>query len=871
MLEIIKLKKRSDIGSFFSDFNAKEETWLVSDLRTKLELQNRLIDRDSYYVDTTVLRATDLWQILFQREFPEKKVMSREWARILLGHFLKQHASRLNLNEASAGTLLEMVDFFLPIFSHPEGHDRFTEWLEKHSDIKERWADWYLLSKLSYQYLFNDRDIVIPSWYSSLLIQKEAALNTWQRPLWIDLGGQILWSEAELLRALSRFVDVRVFCVENEWQKDFAYKLRPYAHLESQTSKTLKIESKASTSKKVKTYKFSGELAEIREAVAQVRIWLDEGIPAREIGILAPDIEKYWPALKLFLEKEGVPVNKNSICRLSSWPSVQEWMGGLRLRLKEVRKSHLEIHYFQQSRQGLNYEEFQSLFNRLLTVEDLKRDERLAELYSQALQVSENPTRDEWIVFLSRQWPAQKDAQPLAAVLEELSFQCPSSMRLPLAEWFEQLEALVVRKEMVIQPADPEGLHLASLLAAPSLWLKKRIFLGLSEDGLKHSSSQFLTRFEVEKLFLDLGFYLENHELSAKDYELRLLADCDSEEDVFCFGAMTLSGEVQAPSGFWLKHALEEKLSAPKKTRWDEIQSNAVPFKEELVPFPPLSLPSLSPSRIEKYRDCPFKFASEALFKLQDLPEVDLGVDPRNYGNFVHDLFERLTVDLNGEDFSDSQMAAILQELYEKDHAASFHPELWPAYKKKLMQIGRRFVDFEKDWQSRFPRSKIVEREKKWAVELNGFTVSGKIDRVDTDGDGRYVVLDYKSGASSAINYSKWFEENKLQLLFYIWALEKTLQGQGEVAGAFFYVFKNMERSRGLALADKGQNLFPTDGRYGSFAEESDKKFLLSELESALSETMENIKNGIFAPKPRDLELCHECRWKKLCRAPHLK
>jgi RecB family exonuclease len=921
MLEIIKVPKRSDISPFFSQFDAKKETWLVSDLRTKLELQNRLIERDSYFVDTTILRATDLWEIFFRREYPNKKVISRDWGKILVSHFLKKHETTLNLNQASSGTLLEMADFFLPIFSHSLGHDKFSEWLEGQAEFKERWADWYLLSRLCFNFLFNENDMALPSWYATLMNQKDLTLSSWKKSLWVDLGGQILWSEAELLRSLSRHVDVKVFCVESDWQKDYQYKMRPYSHLEAQAKTVSKPKVKESTEKKIKVHKFSGELAEIREAVAQVRTWLESGVPAREIGILAPDIEKYWPVLKNFLEQEGIPANKDTVSRLSAWPSVQEWLAGMRLKLKEIRYAHLEASYFQQDNPGISYEEFHALYSRLLTEEDLARNPKIYEIYHKELEVSGFISRDDWIVFLSRQWPQGKDTQPLMSVIEELYFRCPKSLSLQVADWFEQLESLVSRKEIKIKFADREGIHLASLLAAPSLWLQKRIFLGLSEDNLKQGGSQFLNRFEVEKLFADLGFYLENHELSAKEFELRLLANCEAQEDIYCFGAVTLSGQLQAPSGFWLKLAQQEKLETPQRTRWDDLQS-AEPslvlkslrrFEEaeinnileriavdqgqkQIKNFKPLKPPALSASRVESYLDCPFKFASESLFGLRDLAEMDLSVHPRDYGNFVHDLFEQLTKDPHHKELSDEDFEKLIQELYETDYKASFHPELWPAYKKKLAQMARRFVDFEKNWRAQFPKTKTVGRERKWSFgvkleggqlkiekkddtqNLDGFLFTGKIDRIDSDGEGNLVVLDYKSGASSALNYSKWYENNKLQLLFYIWALEHDMKlnqsdesDAAEVVGAFYYVFKNMERHRGLGVREKGQHLFDVGGKAGSLTDLATKQGLVKDLEATLAEVMEKIGLGYFPPQPRDEDLCVECKWKRLCRAPHLK
>ena len=922
MLEIIKVQKRSDILQQFSQFDAKIQSWLVSDLRTKLEIQNRLIEKDKFFVENSILRATDLWRILFRRQFPKKKIIERRWARVILSNFLEKNIGDLNLNQASSSTVLEMIEFFLPLFSHPEGHEKFKEWLEIHLEIKDRWAEWYVLTRLCFQYLYNEKDLVLSTWFSPLLIQQgslpESLLSQWTRPLWVDLGGQILWSEAELLRLLAQQIEIKIFVVGGAWQKDFSYKMRPYEHLESHADKVSElVPADRPQAKVTKVQKFSGELAEIRQAVGQLRVWLDAGFKPSEIGIFAPDIEKYWPVLKSFFEQEGIPANKESMARLSSFPSIQEWLAGIRLKFKEIRTADLEFHFFHQDDRKLEYEEFKSLFANILSAEDLKKHFQIESLYMGPLKISRNPSRDEWVVFIARLWSKDRDPKTLALILKELYANGSMGTVLPIFDWLDHLESLVARVEISVETADLGGVHLASLMAAPSFWLRKRIFLGLSEDSLKQSSSQFLSRFEVEKLFSDLGFFLENHEISSKEFELRMLADTDSEEDIFSFGIVTLSGELQAPSGVWLQwDAKKTEVEAPLKTRWDEIQ-NAKPEQtlqqlrsfsaeqaersilriemdqspEKFKNFIGPEKPSLSASRVEIFLDCPFKFAAQALLELKDLPEVDLHLDSRSYGNLVHHLFEQLTSEPQRWDYSSEEIEKILQKTYENSFTKVFHPFLWPAYKNRLIVTAQRFLEFEKNWRLRFPKTVIVEREKKWTFEVwneagdlkiqkvdrkplerskEKFFLSGKIDRIDSDGAGHLVVLDYKSGSSSAENFSNWQEKNKLQLLFYIWALENDLMNQTEVVGAFYFVFKTMERHRGLGLRESGMDLFPVDGRSGALTDPGHKKQLIADLEKILLNVMSQIDEGIFPPRPRDEDICITCHWKRLCRAPHL-
>jgi ATP-dependent helicase/DNAse subunit B len=229
-----------------------------------------------------------------------------------------------------------------------------------------------------------------------------------------------------------------------------------------------------------------------------------------------------------------------------------------------------------------------------------------------------------------------------------------------------------------------------------------------------------------------------------------------------------------------------------------------------------------------------------------------------------------------------------LEELLEKvrtEKKLIFADErLWTPLKRRHVQLGLRFLDFEKRWRQEFRKTRTIGREKRFEFYLdpkteeihreakdNCFRISGQIDRVDTDEDGHLVVVDYKSSSGGISAHASWLKNHELQLLFYMWVLEKGLMEdvQGEVIGLFYYVFRNFER-KGFKVEDLAGALYPASKRKDKNATYEAKERYLTEFSQILMTTLDRIKNGECDARPADYKTCTTCEWRRQCRAPHL-
>ncbi|KYG66021.1 exonuclease [Bdellovibrio bacteriovorus] len=907
MLKTVLLNNRSQIKEIFQHYNPRVQSWLVSDLRTKFELQQKILQQDGQFIDESVLRASDLWKILLKRLDPKLRLVSDPFARSLLRTIMDENAEVLGVNSSAEDTVFAYIDEMAAIIFHPDGTSRLEEWFESHPEAKNRWKDWYLRARFCALKLLHDHRVITGDWITSYLQNFTDLEKVWQFPLIVDLGGEVSRVEAEILRTLSRSVDVTVIEPSPPWREDFHFLLKPYDDLRGHSQgKAETLAPSPAPQKSIQVLRFSGMLAEIKNTVGQVRTWLDSGIAAENIAIIAPDIETYWPVLQAFLKEEGIAAQKDVSHKVQSLPSVTRWLASLRSRSGRLSSSDLELSFYERDEsQHIRYEDFRALFKSLYTTEDLSRNEIVSKVFNEQLDLRGVILREAFVAQALFYWTSAS-TDMVEVILRELLQNATANTALSWKEWLSYLESIVAAKEFSIEKGQSHGIMVTKLMSADSEKALHRIFLGLTDESLRSRSKTQLSGQDYFELAKDLGFYLDNPDQSDLDFELRLLSESPSKQDLFCFGATDLSGSLCSPSTFWMSlQGDHEHLSLPLETRWDEVQYSDLPGsrpsvqdrkefiekrieqdagRRELDPVQLLDLPRLSASALESFLECPFIFAAQRHFKLKDLPDIDLDVDHRTRGQLAHALFEVLTQEPMRYDWNSDELDKVLEKIRAEKKLLFADERLWLPLKRKHIQLGLRFLGIEKKWREEFKKTKTVGRETRFEFYLdprteeihrepkeNCFKISGQIDRIDSDGGNQLVLLDYKSSAGGISAHASWLKNHELQLLFYMWVLEKGLLEniQGEVLGVFYYVFKNFER-KGFRIEDRAGLLYPAPKRKDKNATAEMKQQYLTEFSRLLMATMDRIRQGEIQPRPADFKICTTCEWRRQCRAPHL-
>lgn len=916
MLKRVLLKRRSDIQALIEDFDPKKASWVVPDLRSKFEIQETLLEKNGSYLDTSVLRASDLWKTLLRKRRPEIREVSRDWIRALVRHELDAK-EREGLNASAEKTILETMDRFAALLFDPLGDEHLASLEEEDPESFAAWKPSIAIARDLLTSL-RKRDLIAPQWISAVLLAEENLDLRWDLDLWVDLGVQLTGAEALLLQNLSRNVDVYVIEPAPAWAQESDFVLRPYEALRGLSGATLEAPAAGDTASSREFLRFGSQLGEVKETVARVRAWLDAGTPPEEIAIVAPDIEGAWPVLKAYLDEEGVPADKAVSIKLNALPPVTRWLAQLRSRAKDLDRADLEHSFYPPSGEtrGLRFEEFQSLFAHLYSEDDLARHEAVAAAYQRGPRFEKIAARDAFLMTAAMLWDS-KDLDPLILIAREFHSNVPEATTLRLQDWVGYAESVAASKEIMLEGAAEGGVRVTNFWSAHSMRVKKRVFLGLCEELLREPNRNPLPLPLAQKLS-EIGFHQEHPDHSLLEFELRWLSEAAAEEDLYFVSSSGFEGQPLTASPFWLRSYLEangaehiEKIHLPKAPAWDLLRTEPAKIPEvrgwtearslvlahgldrdagltdeELLKTPPPR--KLSPSSIEAYARCPFIFASTQLFRLKDLEELDMDLGAAGMGQLNHELLAHLVAEgylTKPELQTPEQLQLAVETVREKVGLRLIDEKSWPALCARQVKTAMRFLEIEKNWQKAHPRRQFHAPEAAWKISLdpktgkftpgeieNQIVIGGRIDRLESDGQGHWVVIDYKSSGGSLKNHPRWLEENALQLLFYMWAVENSaLDGvDGEVFGAFYYVLRDMNRDKGLQIDEGGASLFPPSGRKTSGASRERKLELFAELEKKILEIVAHQAEGRYAPKPFRSDLCDTCEWRVLCRAPHL-
>ncbi len=210
------------------------------------------------------------------------------------------------------------------------------------------------------------------------------------------------------------------------------------------------------------------------------------------------------------------------------------------------------------------------------------------------------------------------------------------------------------------------------------------------------------------------------------------------------------------------------------------------------------------------------------------LGEAVEGLDATARGTLVHGALEHfwgaagsleglLALDQSALNAAIAGAVAAALDAFE----ATSHRQLPPRFRRleaeRLKRLLAVWLDFE---MTRFPGFTVAACEREAILDLAGIRVRTVIDRIDRLDDGRYLILDYKTGQN--IDTRNWAEARitEPQLPIYA-AIAVPQEGDGPVAGVAFAkvvadapAFAGIADSKGLlpgvaGLDDDKRKLFP--------------------------------------------------------------
>jgi len=297
-----------------------------------------------------------------------------------------------------------------------------------------------------------------------------------------------------------------------------------------------------------------------------------------------------------------------------------------------------------------------------------------------------------------------------------------------------------------------------------------------------------------------------------------------------------------------------------------------------------------SPSYLELYISCPFRFFLQRLLKVFPLKVPEEEIERVDEGSLVHKVLERffrvrkegghLPIDGSGEE--KELIKRIAENIYQQWEAERSigNRELWEIRKKRLSLLWERFIEEESTHKHEELLPTYFEliignffggENKADMPELviEGFNrkeiwVGGKVDRVDVGWD-KVRVIDYKNSSSESF-YRDLLKGEKMgvinfQLPVYLAAVKEYMIGQKkkiDLMEGTFYLFRKSKRIKPYVVKSSDP-FFERDLNQRMKLKEQGRVNLFNQI----SEIVEGAKSGDYSICPKD---CTFCEYTHICR-----
>lgn len=325
-------------------------------------------------------------------------------------------------------------------------------------------------------------------------------------------------------------------------------------------------------------------------------------------------------------------------------------------------------------------------------------------------------------------------------------------------------------------------------------------------------------------------------------------------------------------------------VPAPEAARIEPLLTGAVSSEaRSLVVLPRvlqggqvLDEPCLSPSQIESYLECPYKWFAQRRLRLDDLDE---GFGPLEMGDFAHNalhsFYKHMSEDL-GEAKVTPQLLPQARELMAdvlarhkalQPHLRQSENRLIPTSQvehRELAELERKlmdYLDFEAELLPTFaPKYLEYDVACGGAVDYAGHKLLGTADRIDVDGEGRCAIIDYKGSISGsyALGVREEGRLGKVQALIYAQVVRRTLGL--EPVGALYVCYGRRKMISGAYDGRVIENAHLPNMRHKDCMC-ADRPFsdVLDETEEAVAAALERMLAGDIRPRPETPEACKWC------------
>jgi len=322
---------------------------------------------------------------------------------------------------------------------------------------------------------------------------------------------------------------------------------------------------------------------------------------------------------------------------------------------------------------------------------------------------------------------------------------------------------------------------------------------------------------------------------------------------------------------------------AKRKTASTSFSGNIGSFAQVTNHFDKTNGNGFSPTALERYATCPFKYFMDKPLACQTLPEPKPDMERTQKGTMVHEIMERYYEE--SEKRMDKPQLLLLEKRKNKinkiarrvfeerqEKGIKSNPALWEITKKRVLTELSLYIEFEeKQYKTNPPVALFrelsfgVNSGNPVSISINGKTINfrGIIDRVDYFPKSQsYEVVDYKYSANLATHKKLLKHENfgtdSFQMPIYMVAFDALLKGRPELPQEKSISSRYISLRKGIDTAHSATFKNGLAGIDSAVTENCESSF-----SDRLNELLDNMQSGDFSVTPKN---CKFCDYKMVCR-----
>ncbi|WP_458700149.1 PD-(D/E)XK nuclease family protein [Sulfurospirillum sp. 1307] len=322
---------------------------------------------------------------------------------------------------------------------------------------------------------------------------------------------------------------------------------------------------------------------------------------------------------------------------------------------------------------------------------------------------------------------------------------------------------------------------------------------GISYDGviIVDFSDDFVPKRSSKEMFLNSSLKklvglpsLEDRENLQRYYYNNLIKNAKEVAISFVVNEQSMGSRFLDELGLHVKKGVEEKSyvkllfnSSKKKgfseTDWIEHESQ---------------IKTLSASKLKTLLTCKRKYYFRYIKQLKEAKLPTKNLNQADIGNKLHEALK----------FVFRRLKFVNEELIFKELREYFNDICSDVTDRYLVDVWlEKLKSFAKNEAKRYEEGyRVFELEKPLHVDYGGFKLEGTIDRIDKK-DGKFSIIDYKSGNIPLTTLKKLDKHSDFQLEFYYLLSRR----YGEIEGLYYYDLNSGELIQESIFEDKLKKL----------------------------------------------------------------